>query len=197
MEILDFLYENWTVIGSTTILSTLVTKLIDKYFRRDEIILQSTLNKEIEALKADFLTQNSEKISILNQELEILKSQLSIQNSKIQIAYSGILANQIKALKSLYTLVLEFETALNDRKNNIDNNADIYIKPLRILNDFKKNYYENAIFIPKQLDIQIKEILGFCFKQHYSDLQKQAEQAARKGDEVKANQLSGNTPIFN
>ncbi|MDK1684668.1 hypothetical protein [Acinetobacter terrestris] len=90
----------------------------------------------------------------------------------------------------MYTLVLEFETALNDRKNNIDNNADIYIKPLRILNDFKKNYYENAIFIPKQLDIQIKEILGFCFKQHYSDLQKQAEQAARKGDEVKANQLS-------
>lgn len=90
MEILDFLYENWTVIGSTTILSTLVTKLIDKYFRRDEIILQSTLNKEIEALKADFLTQNSEKISILNQELEILKSQLSIQNSKLKTQKSKL-----------------------------------------------------------------------------------------------------------
>lgn len=190
MEILGFLSENWTVIGSTTILSTLLTKLMDKYFRKDEIILQSTLNKELESLKADLLAQNSNRLSIINQDLETLKSQLSIQNSRLQIAYSGIFGDQTKALKGLYTLVLEFETALNNRKNSSTNDPNIYINPLKVLADFKKLYYENAMFIPKGLDKKIMDILGFCFREHHSNLHQQAEEAAKNGNLEKANQLS-------
>ncbi|WP_122900667.1 hypothetical protein [Acinetobacter sp. B51(2017)] len=226
MGIWDFIVNNWTVIGSTTVLNILLLKLLDKWIRRDEIILQKTINqglekfksdlatlnnqkqleldkeleilkndlkhnldKEIESLKANLSAENNEKLSHLNRDLERVKSELALQNNRLQAAYSGILKDQIEALKRLYTLILDFEDALSDRKRD-KNNYEIFLKPLIVLDNFKNEYYKNAIFIPKVLDEKILDILGFGFQEHYLNLRQKAEEVAISGNLEKANQLS-------
>lgn len=68
MSILNFIAENYHVVGSSAALTLLLTKLLDKYIRKDELNLQAKLNTEV----------------------ELLKNQLSHQNSRLNIAYSGI-----------------------------------------------------------------------------------------------------------
>lgn len=167
MPIWRFISENWTVIGSTTVLSVLVTKLIDWYFKKNEINL-------------------SQQNSI---EIELLKNKLAIQNTRLQITYSGVVKDQVDSLRSLYEQLLKFEAALNARKSDKKDIQKI-IEPFKILNEFKNIYYENGIYIPKSLDEKIKDIIGFCFKQHFNMYSLQAEEAAKDGDLTTANQLS-------
>lgn len=167
MPIWGFISENWTIMGSTTVLSVLVTKLIDWYLKKNEINL-------------------SQKNSI---EIEFLKNKLAIQNTRLQITYSGVVKDQVDSLRSLYEQLLKFEAALNARKSD-KNDIQKNIEPFYILNEFKNIYYENGIYIPKSLDKKIIEIIGFCFKQHFLMLYIQAEQAAKNGDLAQANKLS-------
>lgn len=189
MDILNFILDNWAVIGSTTVLSTLFSLFIQHRLNKDSLVFKSTLDVDLEKLKSHLVVENNQKISELNTQLETVKSELALQNSRLQIAYSGILKDQIETLKKLYSLILEFEVALKDRKTD-NNNPEVSMKPLIILDSFNKKYYENAIFIPKELDKKIMDILGFGFKQHYSDLRQQANEAAVSGNLEKANQLS-------
>lgn len=167
MSILTFLAENYHVIGSSTALTLLLTKLLDKYIRKDELNLQAKLNTDV----------------------ELLKSQLSQQNSRLHIAYSGVYQEQVDALKKLYSLLLDYESSIHQRRNpsRIDQQQ---INPSTVLDDFKTAFYENAIFIPKKLEEKILHIIGFGFSSYTLDKFKQAEVKAIQGDIDTANKLS-------
>lgn len=168
MPIWGFISENWTVIGSTTVLSVLVTKLIDWRLKKNEINLAQENAKEIEGLK----------------------SELSHQNSRLLTAYSGVYKDQVEALKKLYNLILDFEAAIYSRRDLSNIDPDKYGIPGKILSDFKIEFYRNSIFIPESIDQKIIHILGFGFSHALFDKFKQAEQAAINGDINEANNLS-------
>ena len=168
MSILNFIAENYHVVGSSAALTLLLTKLLDKYIRKDELNLQAKLNTEV----------------------ELLKNQLSHQNSRLNIAYSGIYREQVDALKKLYSLLLDYESSIYQTRNPSLVNQHQKINPGTVLNDFKTAFYENAIFIPKKIEEKILHIIGFGFSSYTLDKFKQAEIKAIQGDIDTANKLS-------
>lgn len=168
MSILTFITENYHVIGSSTALTLLLTKLLDKYIRKDELNLQAKLNTEV----------------------ELLKGQLNHQNSRLHIAYSGVYREQVDALKKLYSLLLDYESSIHQRRNPSIIDPEKYLDPNIILNSFKTAFYENAIFIPQELENRILHIIGFGFSSYTLDKFKQAEIKAIQGDIDTANKLS-------
>lgn len=168
MSILNFIAENYHVVGSSAALTLLLTKLLDKYIRKDELNLQAKLNTEV----------------------ELLKNQLSHQNSRLNIAYSGIYREQVDALKKLYSLLLDYESSIYQTRNPSLVNQHQQINPGTVLNDFKTAFYENAIFIPKKIEEKILHIIGFGFSSYTLDKFKQAEIKAIQGDIDTANKLS-------
>lgn len=184
-----FIKEFSGVFASIPALIYLTNLIILKYFKKDELVLQKDLNIQLEQEKANFNADLELIKAQYNQENEKLRSELSHQNSRLQIAYSGVYKDQVDTLSILYEKILKFEASLSDRKSD-KQNMEKNIQPFNILNEFKEIYYSKGIFIPNSLDEKIMEIIGFCFKQHFSMFYIQAEQAAKNGDLAQANKLS-------
>lgn len=175
--------------------------LVKMLIKKDELVLQKDLNIKLEEAKKEFNKELENEKTNLNakleeikaqhiQDIERLKSELSHQNSRLQIAYSGVYKDQVEALRSLYTLILEFEVAIRDRRNLNIIDPSKYKKPAEILNTFKTEFYKNAIFLPHHLDEKILKIIGFGFSKFLFDKFLLAEQKAIQGELDEANKLS-------
>lgn len=189
-NIWGFLKEYSGIFASIPVLIYLTNLIILKFIKKDELVLQKDLNIQLEREKANFNAKLERIKAHYTQENEKLKSELSHQNARLQIAYSGVYKDQAEALRLLYTLILEFEVAIRDRRNPNIIDSSKYKKPAEILETFKIEFYKNAIFLPHHLDEKIFEIIGFGFSKFLFDKFLLAEQKAIQGDLDEANKLS-------
>ncbi|WP_336951138.1 hypothetical protein [Acinetobacter sp. AS167] len=154
-----FIKEYSGVFASLPALYYLINTLIIKFIKKDELVLQKDLNIILEREKAN-LNAEFEKIKAqYTQENENLKSDLQQKNIMLEIAYSGIYKDRLTSLKGIYKTLLSFENALRENNRNLGEKSETVEKCKTILEQFKNEYYENAIFLPNILDQKLENLL--------------------------------------